>query len=102
MIDYYKIYHALQHIIAECSSDDEITKSIDSINYTASWAIKLMDNFEMVDEDEKKEKELVGKLENLHAFLHGAHNASSESEASGTFHLACHTVQEIIQWVKND
>lgn len=48
----------------------------------------------------KDELELIHKLEKLHQYLHGAHSASSEAEASGTFHQAAHTVQEILGWIK--
>jgi hypothetical protein len=37
------------------------------------------------------------ELEKLHAFLHGAHNATSQEEASSTFHQACHKIDDILK-----
>jgi hypothetical protein len=41
------------------------------------------------------------ELEKLYQFLHGAHNASNDENASSTFHQACHNLQEIINKVKS-
>lgn len=37
------------------------------------------------------------ELEKLYQFLHGAHNASNDENASATFHQACHKLQDIIK-----
>lgn len=46
----------------------------------------------MIDYDKLKQE-----LEKLHAFLHGAHHASGDENASSTFHQACHKVQDILK-----
>jgi hypothetical protein len=45
------------------------------------------------------QKVIVG-LEKLYEFLYGAHLATTESESSATFHMACHKITEIIQEIK--
>lgn len=50
---------------------------------------------------EKKEHELIHKLEKLHQYLCGAHSACDHDNSSATFHVAAHTVLEIISWMKD-
>ena len=50
---------------------------------------------------EIKERELVHKLEKLYQYLHGAHSVCDHENSSSTFHQACHTAQEIINWIES-
>jgi hypothetical protein len=50
--------------------------------------------------DYEKLKRLNHELEKLRDFLHGAHLATSQDEASGTFHHACHKLDEILKEYK--
>ena len=42
-------------------------------------------------------EKLKHELEKLHAFLHGAHNATSQEEAASTYHQACHKIDDILK-----
>jgi hypothetical protein len=42
------------------------------------------------------------ELEKLYAFLNGAHLATNDENASGTFHQACHKLQDILGMFQND
>lgn len=46
----------------------------------------------MIDYDELKHE-----LDKLYQFLHGAHSASNDENASATFHMACHKLQDIMK-----
>lgn len=50
--------------------------------------------------DFTKEDELVHKLEKLHQYLSGAHSVCDHDNSSATFHVAAHTTQEIILWIR--
>jgi len=52
--------------------------------------------------DFNKENELIHKLEKLHGYLSGAHSVCDHENSSATFHVAAHTVQEIILWVREN
>lgn len=43
---------------------------------------------------------IFNELENLYHFLHGAHLASNDENASATFHQACHKLQDILNTMK--
>lgn len=49
-----------------------------------------------------KNEKLINELHKLYEFLHGAHSASNDENASATFHTVCHKLQEIINECKND
>lgn len=47
-------------------------------------------------------EKLLHELEKIYHYLHGAHSASNDENASATFHQSCHKLQDLINELKND